>query len=63
MFKRKPRQGAFALANARLERSHAASRRKMIEAAMAGGKSGFAVQMQMGAGYEPPLRTARPKER
>lgn len=63
MRRKRPQQGQFVLMNARRERSIAGLRREMIEAAMAGGKSGFAVQIQMGDGYEAPLRPAPRRER
>jgi hypothetical protein len=47
--------------NARREKSLTALRRKMIQAAMAGGRSGFAVQMQTSGPVG--LREARPRER
>jgi len=61
MHRRKARQGQFERMNARREKSLTALRRKMIQAAMAGGRSGFAVQMQTSGPVG--LREARPRER
>jgi hypothetical protein len=69
MHKRKASTERFALMNARRERSIAGLRRKMVDAAMAGGQSGFAVQIRMGGRFSDTaagtigLREARPKER
>lgn len=63
MHRKRPRQGQFALMNARRERLIAALRRTMIQAAMAGGKSGFAVQMQTDKWEETPLRLTVPRWR
>jgi len=70
MHRRKARSGQFERMNGRREKSIAALRRKMIYAAMAGGRSGFAVQIRMGGrltgqltDWCVDLRQARPKER
>ncbi len=69
MHRHRPLRGQFERSNARRERSIVALRRKMIEAAMAGGRSGFAVQMRMGSRFSDTattsiiLREARPRER
>jgi hypothetical protein len=51
--------------NLRRQKAIAARRREMINAAMAGGQSGFAVQIRMGAATtgKVGLREARPRAR
>lgn len=69
MHKRKASKGRFELMNARRERGLTALRHKMIEAAMTGGQSGFAVQVRMGGRFSDTaagivsLREARPRMR
>ena len=48
MHRHKARPGQFERMNARRERGLTRLRCQMIDAAMAGGRSGFAVQMRMG---------------
>ena len=61
MHRHKPLPGQFERLNARRERAIAGLRRKMIQAAMAGGKSGFAVAMQTNDPF--PLRIMSPRPR
>lgn len=68
MHKHRPAAGAFERMNARRERGVTRLRCQMIDAAMAGGRSGFAVQMRMSrfsdvATATVGLREARPRER
>ena len=69
MHKHRPAAGAFERMNARRERGLTRLRCQMIDAAMAGGRSGFAVQMRMGgrlldsASATVGLREARPRAR
>ena len=62
MHRQKVRPGHFERMNLRREQIGAALRRRMIEAAMNGGRSGFAVQMRMSPLDPVPLREARPKK-
>ena len=69
MHRRKARLGQFERMNERRENLIAALRRKMVNAAMAGGRSGFAVQIRTGRWPDDTaitairLREARLKER
>ena len=67
MYKRKGSKERFERMNAQRKKTLIQLRRKMFEAAMAGGRSGFAVQMrihQLGEEMAAvSLRTARPRER
>jgi len=68
-FKRKVSPERFERMNAQRARAVLWLRRKMIDAAMAGGRSGFAVQMRMGGRFSDTasasigLRESRPRER
>ena len=65
----KGRPGHFERMNLRRQKAITARRREMIDAAMAGDRSGFAVQMRMGgrlsdsASASVGLREARPRAR
>ena len=65
----KGRSGHFERVNLRREKAITARRREMINAAMAGGQSGFAVQIRMGSRFSDAatgtvgLREARPRTR
>ena len=65
----KGRPGHFERMNLRRQKAIAARRREMINAAMAGGQSGFAVQIRMGSRFSDAatgtvgLREARPRTR
>jgi hypothetical protein len=63
MHRQKVRPGHFERMNRRREQIGAALRHKMIEAAMNGGRSGFAVQMRLSPSDPIPLREARPRSR
>lgn len=69
MHKHRPAAGAFERMNARRERGLTRLRCQMIDAAMAGGRSGFAVQIRMGSRFSDAatgtvgLREARPRTR
>jgi hypothetical protein len=69
MFRHKVRPGHFEQMNLRRERAGAAVRRKMLQAAMAGRRSGFAIQVHDSSLFSDtaastiPLRQAHPRAR